>query len=250
MDGVCIGHPRCQVYHCTERLQSPRDRFCESHRALDSVCVIHGCTRDCTDGKRTCDTPSHRKVEEDRRRKGRAMFELKRRLEARDVASSIRAVPSVELSPSVELDDPDLDDPPTTSNVDRKPSNARKPKIKSTLTRRWTHNEQLLVRPCGVIISRATFYQAESLPNCRVRPGYSTMHPPLSQFILALPERDIPRTLPRGSSIIPLLRQQLQVVVAHCQRQRRSPTQNGLPSGRVSRGQEAPGNRQVLPRPL
>ncbi|PIL31096.1 hypothetical protein GSI_05792 [Ganoderma sinense ZZ0214-1] len=118
-------------------------------------------------------TPVHREVEEERRRKGRAMFELKRRLQARDVASTIRAVPSVDESSSL-LDDPDLDDPAflddpgLTSNVERKKPTVPPAKVKSTLTRRWTHNEQLLVRPCGIVISRATFYEAESLPNCRL----------------------------------------------------------------------------------
>lgn len=177
MDGVCIGHPRCQVYHCTERLLSPRDRYCESHRAFDTVCAIQGCDLPCTDGKRTCSTKGHRAVEQERRRRGRAMFELKRRMQARDVASSIRAVPSVDPSPSF-LDDPDLDDPAWTSNVERKKTHKRAPRIKSTLTRRWTHNEQLLVRPCNVIVSRATFYEAESLPNCRVSGGAPDMHKP------------------------------------------------------------------------
>ena len=229
MDGVCIGHPRCQVYHCTERLRSPRDRHCQTHRALDSVCAIGGCDRPCSDDKRTCNAPNHRSLEEERRRCGRALFELKRRLEARHVGSSIRAL-SAEDPPSSLIDDPDLDDPAltsnvagrtskkrkrklsstmiddrdhddpahrsnfarrtsnkrkrklpsamindsdidtpaVTSNVSRKTSKKRKRKLRNTLTRRWTHNEQLLVRPCGVIVSRATFYEAESLPNSRV----------------------------------------------------------------------------------
>jgi hypothetical protein len=32
-----------------------------------------------------------------------------------------------------------------------------------------THNEQILVRPCGVICSRATFYNAEAVSNVLVR---------------------------------------------------------------------------------
>jgi hypothetical protein len=32
-----------------------------------------------------------------------------------------------------------------------------------------THNEQILVRPCGVIVSRATFYNAEAVSNVLVR---------------------------------------------------------------------------------
>jgi hypothetical protein len=34
-----------------------------------------------------------------------------------------------------------------------------------------THNEQILVRPCGVIVSRATFYNAEAVSNVLVWPS-------------------------------------------------------------------------------
>ena len=167
MDGVCIGHPRCNVYHCTEPLRSPRDRYCPIHCALDSVCAISGCEEPCTDGKRTCSDPTHRGVEEERRKKGRTLFELKRRLEAHHMASSIRALSSEDADTS-EFEESDIDEPAITSNVAGKEAKARQPKIKTTLTRRWTHNEQLLVRPCGVIVSRCTFFEAESLPNERV----------------------------------------------------------------------------------
>lgn len=40
---------------------------------------------------------------------------------------------------------------------------------KTTLQRSWTHNEELAVRCCGVIISRATFFQAEATSAVKVR---------------------------------------------------------------------------------
>ena len=170
MDGVTIGHPRCHAYHCTQRLESPRDRHCLGHRDLDSQCAINGCLKPVSDGKRTCDTPSHRTYENSRREQGHALFELKRRLAVRSVASHIRSLPSISTTHDG-LDDPDvqdvLDDPAVPSNVQAKSKDAPK-KMKSTLTRKWTHNEQLLVRPCGVIVARATFFEAESPSNCRV----------------------------------------------------------------------------------
>ena len=88
------------------------------------------------------------------------------------MGSSIRALSSdggtsAALEDALE-DESDMDDPAMTSNVAGKQPQSRKPKLKTMLTRRWTHNEQLLVRPCGVIVLRCTFYQAESLPNERV----------------------------------------------------------------------------------
>ena len=119
MDGVCIGHPRCQVYHCTEHLQSPQDRYCKTHQAFDYICTIHSCDLPCTDGKQTCSTLDHRTVEEERHQRGHMMSELKRHMQARDVASSICAVTSIDPSPSL-LDNPDLDNPAWTSNMECK----------------------------------------------------------------------------------------------------------------------------------
>ena len=170
MDGVTVGHPRCHAYRCTERLQSPRDRHCNTHRGLDFECAINGCSLPTSDGKRTCDTPAHRQFEQERREKGQAFFNLKRRIESRMAASQIRSQSSQDPTDDL-LDDPDinevLDDPASTSNV-RAKLGSKQPKIKSSISRRWTHNEQILVRPCGIVIARATFFEAESLPNCRV----------------------------------------------------------------------------------
>ena len=38
-------------------------------------------------------------------------------------------------------------------------------KIKAQFGRRRTHNEQTLVRPCGIIFARATFFGAEAVSN-------------------------------------------------------------------------------------
>jgi len=41
-------------------------------------------------------------------------------------------------------------------------------KFKAQFGRRRTHNEQILVRPCGVIVARATFFGAEAVSNVLV----------------------------------------------------------------------------------
>ena len=41
-------------------------------------------------------------------------------------------------------------------------------KLKAQFGRRRTHSEQLLVRPCGVIVARATFFGAEAVSNVLV----------------------------------------------------------------------------------
>lgn len=219
MDGVNIGHPRCNHDRCTNRLDSPRDRFCPTHGELNGICAIDACENAVGAGFRTCGTPNHRNFETRMREKGRAIFHLKRRLATRAAAALSRGQTAVPDGDP--LDDPDVLDVledaaegigPTPTSAHRAarhgptpegdtPSrgvpatvldradvadllgserrlhhsqNAKKKKtrarqIKSTLTRKWTHNEQLLVRPCGIIVSRASFFHAESPSNALVR---------------------------------------------------------------------------------
>lgn len=60
---------------------------------------------------------------------------------------------------SVELKEESLC--PEKSSID-------KPKLFARFGRRRTHNEQLLVHPCEVILSRATFYGSEAINAVKV----------------------------------------------------------------------------------
>ena len=40
--------------------------------------------------------------------------------------------------------------------------------VRARFGRRRTHNEQLIVRPCGVIVSRATFFGSEPVSEVKV----------------------------------------------------------------------------------
>jgi len=42
-------------------------------------------------------------------------------------------------------------------------------KLRAYFGRRRTHNEQIIMRPCGVIVSRATFYGSEAISAVNVR---------------------------------------------------------------------------------
>jgi hypothetical protein len=37
-------------------------------------------------------------------------------------------------------------------------------KIRALFGRRRTHNEQIMVRPCGIIVARQTFFGSETIP--------------------------------------------------------------------------------------
>jgi hypothetical protein len=43
-----------------------------------------------------------------------------------------------------------------------------KKRVKANFERKRTHNEQVLVAPCGVILARETFYGAEAISSCVV----------------------------------------------------------------------------------
>lgn len=45
----------------------------------------------------------------------------------------------------------------------------KEPNSKGVFSRKWTHNEQLMVRPCGIIVGRATFFSSESMSGVKVR---------------------------------------------------------------------------------
>lgn len=105
---------------------------------------------------------------------------------------------------------PGLPDSSESSTLDTVPeaesSSAAKslpaaPKLKSSLTRRWTNNEQLMVSCCGVIKSRGTFYEAESLSNAYVSHPTLFYHGPdvltfYQRFVLATFPPHFPRSLP------------------------------------------------------
>ncbi|KZV90926.1 hypothetical protein EXIGLDRAFT_592899, partial [Exidia glandulosa HHB12029] len=129
VDGVSITHSCCGFKSaaglpCKTPLARPMDRFCPEHASRLEFCAVKGCSNACEIGFKSCSAPDHRQQELKLTAKGKSMFELKERAAA---AADFVATG------------------------------------KTTFQRSWTHNEQLAVRCCGVIISRATFFQAEAI---------------------------------------------------------------------------------------
>lgn len=213
MDGVTVGHPRCNKAHCTERLQSTRDRFCRTHSELSHRCAMDGCTHAATTGFRTCEDATHRGYELEKRAKGQAVFRLRRRAEKAAAMALERASGVVDSSTEdgalghadVPADTDELDDLEVLEELEEvlrtavpvgseevldsaevadilsstprvhhsqasKPAEkkAQSTRLKTTMYRKWTHNEQLMVRCCGIILSRATFYESEGPANALV----------------------------------------------------------------------------------
>jgi len=156
VDGVTVGHVCCGVHDCKIPLSSQRNWFCTSHADLRFTCAVNGCDSRSSNGWRTCADPSHRAFEDDRRTQGKAMFTLQAR-QARHRGEELAA-------PTSEMDYLDEAPEDNEENLPAPGSSSILPiKIRGRLGRRWTHNEQLMVKCCGIIASRATFFGSESI---------------------------------------------------------------------------------------
>lgn len=198
MDGVTVGHPRCNISQCTNRLLSPRDRFCQVHLDLQHVCAADGCSAPSSKGFRTCDHQDHRQLELERREAAKAIFRLKARLE-RAAGPTVDTTHSEEEVDLIDQIYPESDaflvDASTKAEAPAAKQRSKKPSIRSALTRRWTHNEQLMFRPCGIIISRATCFEAESVSNAKARTYLDSTAAPVHQAHEAIRHSSLSRSL-------------------------------------------------------
>jgi hypothetical protein len=158
VDGVTIGHPCCSVHDCKIPLQRVKDRFCRFHQDEARICVILTCKNLASEGFKTCTDPACRSVEEYTELRNKAMFRLKKthHYQQRQAAENgLAETGDVEE----EVEDPVNDAKAAPGNVKRK----------GRFSRRWTHNEELCVASCGVILGRATFFGSEAPNGVKVR---------------------------------------------------------------------------------
>ncbi|KAF7304404.1 hypothetical protein HMN09_00842500 [Mycena chlorophos] len=147
IDGITIGHPCCGVLHCPTPLASNRDRYCPDHVDEDKKCAVEGCgvLCDIDNGFLTCSDPGHRHLETVHKKRDKAMFQLRTRRTAEITAEEFEEMEILS------------GDCPATKD----PNGNRK--IRALFGRRKSHNEQIIVRPCGMIIARATFFGSETV---------------------------------------------------------------------------------------
>jgi hypothetical protein len=138
---------------------------------------------------KACTMPEHQKMEDLNKQRGKAAFTLTQRLQHARVSHPTEAVPTSDVVENDDLEEhiewfeadgprieifnaqnpgsigvadgsPEEQDPcPSTKNE------KGNKKIKAQFGRRRTHNEQTLVRPCGIIFARATMFGAEAVSN-------------------------------------------------------------------------------------
>jgi len=187
IDGVCIGHPCCGVPKCKIPLKSTQDRHCPTHKFYDTVCAVIGCTNPICAGSKVCNLPEHNEAEKMHNDQGKSRFQLRERLKRAQLACPNNSV-SDGITASTEQDDgvegttidtddfvdsngevsfeltPDGRTIPTVADVQ---TTSRR--LRAQFGRKRTHNEQLFVAPCGIIIARETFYHSEALSSVIVR---------------------------------------------------------------------------------
>ncbi|KAJ7080155.1 hypothetical protein B0H15DRAFT_787367 [Mycena belliarum] len=168
-DGITMGHPCCGVLDCQERLRSVKDKFCLTHQKLNKQCCITTCRDEVEPGFRTCTNPDHRDIELYHYQLGKAMFQLKNRLQLSYNGSTLPdslpesqpAPPSSRLPPS---EDEEIELVlPAAEICDGKPAKGNRT-VRARFSRKRTHNEQLSVYSCGITPGRATFFGSEA-PN-------------------------------------------------------------------------------------
>ncbi|KAK7027044.1 hypothetical protein R3P38DRAFT_2460265, partial [Favolaschia claudopus] len=86
IDGITIGHPCCGIYNCPEPLISNRHRFCHGHNHHHKICAVDGCLEANEDGYMTCAEPDDRLLETNHKKRDKAFFQLRGRLQRSNVA--------------------------------------------------------------------------------------------------------------------------------------------------------------------
>lgn len=108
-----------------------------------------------------CIDPEHQEAEKLYQDWQQAHFQLKERLQRARVAHPSDAiVQDVGVVDLIDADDEEED-----LEITGQDSAAKNPpkRIRVRLGRKRTHNEQIIVAPCGMIIARETFYGAEGI---------------------------------------------------------------------------------------
>ncbi|KAL0061742.1 hypothetical protein AAF712_011415 [Marasmius tenuissimus] len=153
-DGVTVGRPTCGVPHCDRDLNSPRESFCPDHQTQKDTCRIVGCAEPiCSPGSKTCINQEHQEIERQYRAAASAAFQLKARYERTHEDHRARGAESDAATEELDTGMEVVFEGTTSAGT--------KKKVRAQFGRTRTHNEQLIIAPCGMILSRATFHYSE-----------------------------------------------------------------------------------------
>jgi hypothetical protein len=199
-DGVTVSRPCCAVAWCKNALESNRHCFCAAeHRHLETVCAMDSCSQPVmpvgADGKthKSCNdpVPVHLQMEAanvESSRSGKSRTQRQRLAKLNDSVTMHNVPPPIVTYAEEDVPLQDVEEwyeydkasgavrfhqaPTTTStgvsDIDGCSAKDIPSKIKATFRRQRTNNEQLIVRPCGIISGRGTMYHHEAVSNVLV----------------------------------------------------------------------------------
>ena len=162
VDRITIGHPCCGVHNCTIPLESARNRFCQRHQEYEQVCSVVDCDAIVESGFKTCTKGAHRDYELHVRERGKAMFQLKdhlKRINSYQTHNALSADTPIAVDEGGALKgsgigkDCKVQIDKEGNKCDGKLALGNR-KVKARFGRRRTHNEELCVASCGIILGR------------------------------------------------------------------------------------------------
>ncbi|KAH9481160.1 hypothetical protein JR316_0005680 [Psilocybe cubensis] len=171
-DGITIGRPTCSIHDCDIPLDSVKHRFCPTHKDQNLICAVTSCSAPIDEGYQTCSLKDHRALEAYNDIHNKAMFQLKLRLARLKTSQPTDAFSTDDGQSTIFGDEEVLID---ANGVCDEKSEKGNQTLRARFGRRRTHNEELCVASCGVILGRATFYGSEA-PN-GVRTFWKTLFP-------------------------------------------------------------------------
>ncbi|EGG00114.1 uncharacterized protein MELLADRAFT_93766 [Melampsora larici-populina 98AG31] len=150
-DGLTIGHWRCtassaQLEELAHRAGAPPP----NGPCLNQIPKAQPCTALAVKGSKTCSNPAHVDA--------MAAFEIRKK-KAFNLKSMLNRPDTLEI---IDLDGLHQADESDRAHEAARNGGTAKPKGTPCLSRSRTHNDQLIVGTCGIILARQTFYNSEA----------------------------------------------------------------------------------------
>lgn len=142
------------------------------HIGSEKTCAIIGCSEKVAPNKPTCLITEHKAVEKVHNKWGQAWFQLQECLKQARVAHLSNSIGET-VNDASELADVESDEefelangkvlPLQASHTSSDPTGNRKNHLWAQFGQKWMQNEQVIVAPCGMIITLETFFGAEAV---------------------------------------------------------------------------------------
>ncbi|KAG9052736.1 hypothetical protein FS842_009330 [Serendipita sp. 407] len=182
-DGIVMGHPCCSIHDCKNPLPSTQSRFCSEHQDQENLCATVGCSNAVLPGSKACGDAVCQRLEQERKERGKAMFQLKERLSQHREQSDgpVTATTSTLLTAAMidsaegigseewtselvgEFGAMDVSGNSTMSAKTASKATGSNKKPKAVYGRKRTACEVLAVLSCGTIVGRTTMYGSEAV---------------------------------------------------------------------------------------